>query len=309
MPSSDEVAARNRYLNVEPWAANRVKLRVADGASDYINASPISLGNRRYIATQGPKDTSTSHFYRMLAAEISSPAVIVMLTQTHEAGREKCFAYFPSTTEAPLQLTADPSEESDGFEGSVTLVSSEEHVECRSTIRKLLLKTKTNESDWHEMDVYHCLFGGWPDFSIPEGENRDAMLKLISLSCQLNSAPSPPSTSCFAQLDQATDTEAKAQSVDLPPPSYNPRIVHCSAGVGRSGTFIALDYLFAQLQHGGLDDVPDHEDPIVKAVDKMRQQRMMMVQSEAQFIFLYEVLRSALLDRWSTLQADGAAGA
>ena len=90
-PSKDAMSDRNRYVNVEPYANNRIKLRVAEGVSDYINASPIKLGKRRYIATQGPKDTNVNHFYRMLSAELESPAVVVMLTQTHESGKEKCF--------------------------------------------------------------------------------------------------------------------------------------------------------------------------------------------------------------------------
>jgi protein-tyrosine phosphatase len=109
--TGEHVAYRNRYGNVEPFANNRVKLNVADGFNDYINASPIALGPRRYIATQGPKNTSTSQFYRMLAQEStddSAAAVVVMLTQTHEAGREKCFKYFPDSQETPLELHPDP---------------------------------------------------------------------------------------------------------------------------------------------------------------------------------------------------------
>jgi protein-tyrosine phosphatase len=108
--TGDHIAYRNRYINVEPFANNRVKLNVADGFNDYINASPIALGPRRYIATQGPKNTSTSQFYRMLAQESTDDcaAVVVMLTKTHEAGREKCFKYFPDSQDTPLVLHPDP---------------------------------------------------------------------------------------------------------------------------------------------------------------------------------------------------------
>jgi protein-tyrosine phosphatase len=95
--TGDHIAHRNRYINVEPFANNRVKLNVADGYNDYINASPIALGPRRYIATQGPKNTSTD----------DSAAVVVMLTKTHEAGREKCFKYFPDGQDTPLELHPD----------------------------------------------------------------------------------------------------------------------------------------------------------------------------------------------------------
>ena len=39
--------------------------------------------------------------YRMIWNETESPAVIVMLTQTHEQGREKCFQYYPKTLASP----------------------------------------------------------------------------------------------------------------------------------------------------------------------------------------------------------------
>ena len=105
----------------------------------------------------------------------------------------------------------------------------------------------------------------------------------------------------------ADDTESVQSSGTTP--SLNPRIVHCSAGVGRSGTFIALDYLLAQLDDGHLDTVPPHNDPIAETVERMRQQRMMMVQGEGQFIFLYDVLRQAWIQRHNNLQAEVGAAA
>ena len=55
---SPHVLRRNRYGNVQPWDKSRVHLKVAEGKSDYINASPISLQDPRtrvetkFIATQ-----------------------------------------------------------------------------------------------------------------------------------------------------------------------------------------------------------------------------------------------------------------
>ena len=52
------VMKRNRYGNVQPWEKSRIHLKVAEGRSDYINASPISLRDPRtgvetkFIATQ-----------------------------------------------------------------------------------------------------------------------------------------------------------------------------------------------------------------------------------------------------------------
>ncbi|XP_063109378.1 receptor-type tyrosine-protein phosphatase H isoform X2 [Cavia porcellus] len=68
-------------------------------------------------------------------------------------------------------------------------------------------------------------------------------------------------------------------------PAGGPPIVHCSAGVGRTGTFIALDVLLRQLEGEGLVGPFDF-------VRKMRRSRPLMVQTEAQYVFLHQcVLR------------------
>lgn len=56
--TGDDVMRRNRYANVEPFDGNRIRLKVPEGHSDYINASPIVLNSTRtgtpknFIATQ-----------------------------------------------------------------------------------------------------------------------------------------------------------------------------------------------------------------------------------------------------------------
>lgn len=56
--NGEEHAPRNRYANVNPYLAHRVKLEVPEGHSDYINASPLTLTTTKsntvlkYIATQ-----------------------------------------------------------------------------------------------------------------------------------------------------------------------------------------------------------------------------------------------------------------
>ena len=288
---------------MEVFEQNRIKLKVAEGVSDYINASPIQLGKRRYIATQGPKNTNVNHFYRMLNAEVSGTAVVVMLTQTHESGREKCFQYYPlSAEESPLQIPLD-QESGDGFQGTVELLSAEEDQSTRSEVRHMRLRTHTEDTSDspEEKDIYHLLFSGWPDFLVPEGEDRAALTRLIQLSAKLNAKPSSKSDTPTNGTTAASDFANSEQD--------NPRIVHCSAGVGRSGTFIALDYLLSLLYSGQLDSIPADQDPIMDTVDSLRQQRMMMVQGEGQYHFVYETLKQAFIDRANGGSADAVGGA
>uniref|UniRef100_A0A8C7X4P2 protein-tyrosine-phosphatase n=1 Tax=Oryzias sinensis TaxID=183150 RepID=A0A8C7X4P2_9TELE len=73
-------------------------------------------------------------------------------------------------------------------------------------------------------------------------------------------------------------------------PGSGPTVVHCSAGVGRSGTFIVLDRVLQQL------DVRDTVD-IYGAVFDLRLHRSHMVQTEGQYSYLHHCVRDVLRAR------------
>lgn len=270
--SGDPYGPRNRYMNVDPYESNRVHLEVPEGVFDYINASPITLVSTKsgtelkYIATQGPKSDSWAHFWRMVWQENESPAVVVMVTKTHEQGREKCYPYYPRSMSEPDLPVNEHDEFGDGFTHNLHLAGLSHDTEARTEVRDIDM---TTEEGAETRKVWHLLFEGWPDFSVPEGADKAALLNMVELSRQKNSNN-----------------------------STNPRIVHCSAGIGRSGTFIALDWLLQELEEGSLDNLSDDEDPIQKVVEMLRDQRPMMVQSKPQFVFIYDTLRERWRERW-----------
>ena len=204
----------------------------------------------------------------MIWQETTGVAVIVMLTQTHDGTTEKCFQYFPLNVEAGSFKVEPLDEVRDTPEGSVTLTESYQDVDSRTAVRKLCLKFGEETKD-----IWHFLFSGWPDFAVPEDNDRAALLALLKLCAQKNPSPT------------------------------NPRIIHCSAGVGRSGTFIALEHLLTQVESGAILDAKEDEDIIYDVVNCLREQRMLMVQTEGQYQFLYEVIRDQLKERH--LQASG----
>ena len=59
--------------------------------------------------------------------------------------------------------------------------------------------------------------------------------------------------------------------------------MHCSAGIGRTGTFIVIDMIIDQIQTLGLDCEID----IQRTIQMVRSQRSGMVQTEAQYKFVY----------------------
>ena len=66
-------------------------------------------------------------------------------------------------------------------------------------------------------------------------------------------------------------------------PTAGPTIIHCSAGVGRTGTFVGVDKLIE-------DAEKEAEVDIFGLVYQMRMARCLMVQTEAQYICLHEVI-------------------
>lgn len=103
--------------------------------------------------------------------------------------------------------------------------------------------------------IRHFHFTTWPDFGVP----------------------SPPQTLVrfVRAFRERVGTEQK------------PIVVHCSAGVGRSGTFIALDRI---LQSMKTSDTVD----IFGIVWQMRKERVWMVQTEQQYICIHQCLLAVL---------------
>lgn len=222
------------------------------------------------------------HFWEMVWQERCE--VIVMLTQAWEEGREKCSVYYP---EALWEI-----KELEGW-GSVQCVGFSH--ECRTEIRELKVTKKSvveGVETQEERAVWHFLFLGWPDHEVPrDREDQKALLELIKMS--------------RFRIEEISDGEGEKETP--------PRVVHCSAGVGRTGTFIALDHLLQELEDGRFDGLVDdnevdredseaHEvDPVFETVKKLREQRMFMVYKPGQYTFIYQILK----ERWQARMKGG----
>lgn len=244
--------SRNRYSDIIPWDDTRVELQVAPGFNDYINASWVKLqwpgdsALRPYIVTQGPKSSTMGDFWHMIWQNTTETGVIIMVTSLTENGREKCFKYWPSTENTPLQIPADG-----GFSHALTVSLVQASTETHYTVSKFEISSPESASK----TIYHYYYSGWKDYHIP------------------------PSGSNMYDLSMSANQQTS---------KHTPLFVHCSAGIGRSGTFIALDYAF---QTNLLARVHDENcDPIFDLVDQMRQQRPGMVQQVAQFKYIYDTL-------------------
>ncbi|CAF0944826.1 unnamed protein product [Rotaria sordida] len=247
----------NRFRDVLPYDDTRVCL--TRGSNDYINASYIEVpaANRKYILTQGPLQTTSSHFWQMIWEQNSR--VIVMLTRLIEKGCTKCWLYYPDY-QNESEITFDD------VDLKVTFVSDRQY--RYYTQRKFdLINLLTGES----RSIIHWSDFDWPDHGAP---NR----------------PEP-----FLQL------LSDVRHCGAFDPRYGPPILHCSAGIGRSGTFVLVDSILKLLAHAQKpDDVS-----LIDVLAHIRTQRHGLIQTVEQLRFSYCAIIAGLKVLNAIEQSEG----
>ncbi|CCG80679.1 Tyrosine-protein phosphatase [Taphrina deformans PYCC 5710] len=232
---------KNRYRDILPFDANRVRLPLPN---DYINASIVDSGTRRWIATQGPLDDTVNDFWELIYEHSST---IVMLCGFTEDRRPKCAAYFPTEVDQSLK----GRDTARNIAWTVRCVSKSVDEESGAVIREFALERRRDSLPTQIKLIQHIHYETWPDH---EATTIDQLRALIHRTIQIH---------------------------DRTATSTTPMVVHCSAGCGRTGTFIALQ---------ALEEMPDQDVPDL--VDKLRKQRIASVQSLAQFDLLCDFAKT-----------------
>jgi len=250
--TASEHQQHNRYQDVLPLETTLVKL---EDSSDYVNANYIrSIPHFQCIATQAPLPQGFDAFWKMLWEK--GVRVVVMLSRFVEKRKVKAHCYWPCEEQAEV------------FK-DITVVLEQTHQICEGIVAHRLVMLRGNES----RKLVHLHYTEWPDFGVPLSTSR--IRKLRSL------------VEAFKHELESSDPIHHMAGSD----KY-PVVVHCSAGIGRAGTFLSF-MCFCELRKSG---VPVEEISISDIVSSLRQERMSMVQTKAQYEFIYQLVEDEIAD-------------
>ncbi|KAG5674095.1 hypothetical protein PVAND_004081 [Polypedilum vanderplanki] len=140
------------------------------------------------------------------------------------------------------------------------------------TLRELLFSWKGQEG----RKVYHYHYFLWPDHGCP------------------------PVTDSGSVLNFLQDVNVRQEQLMSDGVNPGPICVHCSAGIGRTGTFIVIDMILDQIDREGLDCEID----IHRTILMVRSQRSGMVQTEAQYKFVYYAVQHYIQTKLQRKRAE-----
>lgn len=255
-----ENKAKNRYKNILPFDHSRVVLKDCD--PDVVGSDYI---NANFVGGSDSDDSTK----RYIAAQGCLPSTVEDFWRMVFQENSRIIVMTTKEVERGrnkcTRYWPDPDTTKDISTFHVRYLKEFEYSDY--TLREFELTSETNPIP---RTIYQFHYTGWPDHGVPKD-------------------PSPV-------LNILHEVNARQQSI----PSAGPIIVHCSAGIGRTGTFIVIDTLINMIKEQGLDCEID----ISKSIQIVRAQRSGMVQTEAQYEFIYKAIQHYISTETARLNSD-----
>ena len=290
--SKPENSLYNRYLDVVPYDCNR--LSPAGDGLRYVNASWMKehSGNKSWIASQAPLPHTVHAFLSVIldaprapeASHETNICTIVQLTLEEENGIVKAQRYFPEQVGQAWTVAPETNISSPAIRVTVLERRTLEQINCVDTTIEIRLEGEETQV----RTVRHLLYTEWPDHGVPD--NAESLLGFVRYVEWVNDA-------------NQRDTDA-----------LRPVLVGCSAGIGRTGTFIAISSLLRshsllgesqsskspQRRSNGVSPLGPigaewESDLVVQEIDNLREQRMGMVQRIEQMELVYRVVQAGFV--------------
>jgi len=216
---------------------------LSKGPCDYINANLVTMERaHRRYILTQGPLPHTTCHFWLMVWEQNCKAVL-MLNRIVEKNQVKCHQYWPPGT----QPGSDDVMELTDVGLKVQFISEDKAPYYTTRILRL-----TEIESRNSRDIIHFHYTTWPDFGVPESPT--AFLNFLMVVRESGA------------LDQ----------------NVGPPVVHCSAGIGRSGTFCLVDSCLVLIEEKGLDAVNVQE-----VLLEMRRFRMGLIQTPDQLRFSY----------------------
>lgn len=238
--------SKNRFKEIVPFDHTRVTLGRTDGTGTYINASWING------AVPGSE-------FAYIAAQSHLPGTLDDFW--YMAWQEKCLVIVMlEDVGGADDYQYWPTPEDPGFYGPIQVVSLEETSLPHFTVRHFLVCHEyENEED--EQHTFQFHLHQWPN----NAEDSEKIKNLHEFTKEIRKK--------IKELNEA----------NMQP---GPTLVHCSAGVGRTGVFILNDILDNVIDRQKLEQEID----IKHTLETVNEQRQGMLQTEEQYKLLYQLL-------------------
>jgi protein tyrosine phosphatase len=257
-----------------------------------VDKSNSDLKKQKYICCQAPLSSTFNDFWRMVWEQ--RVPVIVMITNLVEKNRVKADAYWPKVQDQTLcydgicvKNVAEKKLSNNIIVRIFKIWKSEKPSSSENGSCSINISNNTHSSSnpgtpyQSDEDLFRSgeEIGSDPD-EPPEGQE---VRQVVQLHCtDWPDFGVPKSTTVTTDLLDELDIRKKALE--------DPIVVHCSAGIGRTGTFVAIHMSIQKHSRNQEINIKD-------TVQSLRSQRLGMVQSKEQYMFVYNVVAAVLARR------------